>query len=316
MDWVLRTVFPRLNDGFEVLSGMCYMGGDNIPSHILSEFSILQEMTGAIGFMESRYGDEQWVYNLGEDECTFRPLFASGLFQHSIMPLNKRHMLTSATMCPAKLTKKWLGLDDDVAEYSLDSPFAVERRPVYVECIAYLNKDNLDEKLPRVVEAISMILDDHSQDKGIIHSVSFALGQKIYNLLPPRHKSRILLHSKTLNKDMVMHQHGVSPAPTVIISPSMTEGVDLRGDLSRFTVIPKTPYPYLGDKWVKQRMTVDKQWYNWQIAKTVMQGVGRSVRSTEDYASAYILDGTFANFYGDNKTLFPKWFRKSVVLPS
>ena len=34
----------------------------------------------------------------------------------------------------------------------------------------------------------------------------------------------------------------------------MQEGVDLKGDCSRFQVICKIPYPYLGDKWVKARM--------------------------------------------------------------
>ena len=89
----------------------------------------------------------------------------------------------------------------------------------------------------------------------------------------------------------------------------MTEGVDLEGDASRFQIVCKVPYPYLGDKLVKKRMNKWPWWYPFQTAKTVIQSVGRSVRSESDTAVTYILDADWERFYERNKKLFPSDFR-------
>jgi len=52
----------------------------------------------------------------------------------------------------------------------------------------------------------------------------------------------------------VIKFHETSPHPTVLISPSMMEGVDLADDMSRFQILCKVPFPYLGDAAIKKRM--------------------------------------------------------------
>ena len=92
----------------------------------------------------------------------------------------------------------------------------------------------------------------------------------------------------------------------------MSEGVDLEGDASRFQIVCKVPYPYLGDKLVKKRMNKWKWWYPFQTAKTVIQAVGRSVRSSNDTAVTYVLDADWERFYSRNKKLFPSDFRECL----
>ena len=92
----------------------------------------------------------------------------------------------------------------------------------------------------------------------------------------------------------------------------MSEGVDLKDDLSRFQIVCKVPYPYLGDKLVKKKMNKWKWWYALQTAKTIVQSVGRSVRSKDDSAVTYILDSDFERFYNINRPLFPEEFKRSV----
>jgi Rad3-related DNA helicase len=93
----------------------------------------------------------------------------------------------------------------------------------------------------------------------------------------------------------------------------MTEGIDLVGETSRFQVICKVPYPYLGDKLVKKRMNRWQWWYPLQTAKTIVQSVGRSVRNNEDHAVTYILDADWERFYGRNRNYFPDEFKKCLV---
>ena len=92
----------------------------------------------------------------------------------------------------------------------------------------------------------------------------------------------------------------------------MTEGVDLHGDNSRFQVICKVPYPYLGDKLIKKKMNKWRWWYPLQTAKTIVQAVGRSVRSDEDHAVTYILDSDWSYFFKRNKEFFPQGFKDAI----
>ena len=93
----------------------------------------------------------------------------------------------------------------------------------------------------------------------------------------------------------------------------MSEGVDLKGDLSRFQIICKIPYPYLGDKIVKKRMGKWKNWYPLQTAKLIVQASGRSVRSMEDKAVTYILDADWDRLYRNNIDMFPKSFKDALL---
>ena len=135
---------------------------------------------------------------------------------------------------------------------------------------------------------------------------------KIANYLKGKIKSRRLLFPNASNRDEVLRKHLRSDKPTVIISPSMTEGVDLEGDASRFQIICKVPYPFLGDKLVKKRMNKWKWWYPFQTAKTIIQSVGRSVRSSKDTAVTYIIDEDWERFYSRNNSLFPKDFKRCL----
>ena len=93
----------------------------------------------------------------------------------------------------------------------------------------------------------------------------------------------------------------------------MTEGVDLKGELSRFQIICKVPYPYLGDQIIRKRMSKNKKWYPMKTAMSIVQAYGRSVRSSDDTAVTYILDSDWKNFYSRNKDVFPEGFKECIV---
>jgi Rad3-related DNA helicase len=105
----------------------------------------------------------------------------------------------------------------------------------------------------------------------------------------------------------------VTKDPTVLISPSLTEGIDLKGKLSDFCIICKIPYPSLMDSWVKARMEADPLWYSAFTLSTIIQMTGRSVRSETDNAPTYILDSEFIKFYNRKINDFPKWWKKAVT---
>ena len=117
--------------------------------------------------------------------------------------------------------------------------------------------------------------------------------------------SRILIHD-SLNREEVLKFHKTSKNPTVLLSPSMTEGIDLADDAGRFQIMCKVPFPYLGDKVILKRMEKDKDWYDYQTVKTVVQAFGRSVRHEDDYAISYILDRDWQYFFKRTYNMFPE----------
>ena len=70
-----------------------------------------------------------------------------------------------------------------------------------------------------------------------------------------------MTHDST-NRELVLQARENCTKPSVLISPSMMEGVDLSGDKSRFQIICKIPFPFLGDKVVQKRMKLHKDWYS------------------------------------------------------
>ena len=92
----------------------------------------------------------------------------------------------------------------------------------------------------------------------------------------------------------------------------MTEGIDLPGDLSRWQVICKLPYPYLGDPQIARRRELDPTWYDWRTCLTVVQAYGRSVRSADDFAVTYVLDADFKAFLKRQRGRLPGWFLEAV----
>jgi len=135
---------------------------------------------------------------------------------------------------------------------------------------------------------------------------------KVANYIMKNFKSKRLLTHNSDNRDEILEKHLKSKEPTVIVSPSMTEGVDLKGDLSRFQILCKVPYPYLGDKLVQKKMKKWTWWYPLQTSKTIIQSLGRSVRSSTDHAISYILDSDWNRFYGQNREMFPVDFKDSI----
>ena len=117
-----------------------------------------------------------------------------------------------------------------------------------------------------------------------------------------------------IQRDEVISEHVNSSKPTVLISPSLHTGLDLKDDLSRFQIITKVPYPSEGDRWTEAKRKIDEDWYYWQTALKLVQGYGRSIRSKEDWAKTYVLDSAFVYFVKKNGNILPEWFTQAIQL--
>jgi Rad3-related DNA helicase len=221
--------------------------------------------------------------------------------------------MLSATILDPPTYLRSLGIEPEQAEViRVDATFPPENRPIYLRPVARLTRHHLDRDLPKLVAEVGEILAAHPDDKGVIHAHSYKIAGHIARSLPERLRSRLVTHYGSDGRDAALDQHLTSDRPTVLLTPSMTEGIDLPGDLSRWQVICKIPYPYLGDPQVARRKELDSAWYGWRTCLTVVQAYGRSVRSDDDYAVTYLLDADFPAFLKRERRRLPPWFLEAV----
>ena len=124
---------------------------------------------------------------------------------------------------------------------------------------------------------------------------------------------RLIVTDPEIQRDEVIFQHTETMKPTVLISPSLHTGLDLKDELSRFQIITKIPYPNKSDRWTNAKRNLDTEWYYWQTALKLVQAYGKSVRSKDDWAKTYILDSAFGYFVKRNKGILPSWFIQAII---
>ena len=226
-----------------------------------------------------------------------------------------RTLMMSATILDSKEFCRSLGLAiDEVKFIQVASDFPLQNRPIYPLNIAYLNFNNLQlqEVKVKIATTIDNLMTLYRNHKGVIHTTSYEQLNFIKENISQANRRRLLLTDPDIQRDEVIAEHVGSIKPTVLISPSLHTGLDLKDSLSRFQIIAKVPYPNKRDRWTDKKRKIDEDWYYWQTALKLIQGYGRSIRSKEDWARTYVLDSAFGYFVKKNKSILPDWFTRAI----
>lgn len=265
------------------------------------------------------YNPQNWVMNTirpkpGDERSgrkfEFKPVDVSPYGHEHLYRFGSRVVLMSATVVDKDTFCRSVGIDpNDTAFLHIASPFPVANRPIHYLGAGSMSKSTIDATLPKMLEIVEQLLELHKDEKGIIHCVNYRIAKHLAdNLKSPR----LLLHDST-NRDDTINFHLTSPDPTVLVSPSMTEGVDLADDASRFQILCKVPFPYLGDQVIQLRKNKNPGWYACQTARSVIQAFGRSVRNDSDHATSYILDSDWERFFKNSSQMFPEEFSAALT---
>ena len=194
--------------------------------------------------------------------------------------------MMSATMLPKVIACKLLGLDiNDVDYKEMDSPIPVTNRPIIYKPTKKLKYGaSADE----VYEEVKKTIEQYKGVKGIIHGVSYTRAKTIARL-----SNRCITHD-TYDKNEKIRQF-INSKDGILVSPSCERGLDLRGDLARFNIIPKIPFPSLADKVVSKRLyskPFGDRWYRAITGESVVQGVGKTTRRS-GFLATYMADKCF-----------------------
>lgn len=220
-----------------------------------------------------------------------------------------RVILLSATIGPKDLEQ--LGLNRKrVAWIETPSPIDKSRRPCYIESGFDVSARASPEDAMALVTRIAEIAAAHPGQKGVIHA-TYQQARTLMGYLPAGVRERVLSHDNR-NKADIYRQfiESGSESGRILLASGMYEGLDLVGDLARWQVIAKVPWPHLGEpawKWLSES---DPERYGWEALKLVVQAYGRVCRGPTDFGETYILDRSFSRL---DLGLAPSWFREACI---
>jgi Rad3-related DNA helicase len=196
----------------------------------------------------------------------------------------------SATIGDPKTYMRVMGISN-AKVIRLNNTFEYKKSPIIFINRHKLNYNSRDKNLPKVLNILDKILQKkHINERGIIHTGSYYFSQYIKN--NSKFKDRILDYTNSNEKEQVLEEF-IHSTNKILIGPSLLEGLDLKDNVSRFQIFFKVPYPSLNNPLTQAKMNKLPGWYDWKTLCNVSQGIGRSVRSKDDWAVTYILDACF-----------------------
>lgn len=256
---------------------------------------------------------KNWVIDADEHGVSFKPLRVHHYAESNLLQYGDVVIFLSATILSHKMFAKWLGLDpNEVYHIKVDSPFPVNKRPIEMVLAGKMSNTRIKHTAPKTIPILEKILERHKGDKGLIHTNSYKCQNYITRHL---YNSRLISHGAN-NRERVLQYFEEEENPLVLVSPSMSEGVDLPYDKCRFQVIYKIPFPYLGDKQVNMRRKRDQRWYAYKTVMTLMQAYGRGMRAEDDSCVTYILDSDIKMLLKSPmyRSLIPEFFKEAIVI--
>ena len=239
----------------------------------------------------------------------FKPLTVNE-YTDSLLHFGETRLFMTGTLGSKDMFCRWVGIDpNETYHIYVKSPFPVENRPIFRCYSGNMSKGNWrnEEHLMKLHD----ILEKHKNEKGVIHVSSKEQAWWIRNELK-EYVYRALRVASGRRREEVIEEFEDNPKNMVLISPSVKDGVDFKGDKCRFQIIYKCPFPMLKGEQVNRRKRKDEKWYIYQTVMPLMQAYGRGIRDEDDYCVTYVLDSSFDGLLNDHTDLFNEYFLEAV----
>lgn len=268
------------------------------------KLALLKKYKEAFATLIDAWNDTDYIITHTNKGLLFQPYKVDKLADR-IFKYGKIIILMSATIVnPAKFAET-LGIKD---YYFIETATTLSAKRAPIKCTSKfkLNYKNKAIVLPTMAKAAKQICKMYPNKKGIIHTHSMEVLNYLRNELGD--DDRFLFREQGIDNERMLQIHQETMQPTVLVSPSMTHGVDLKGDLGEFQIVMKAPFLPLNDERVKRKFENDKEWYTDAMLSTLIQMCGRCNRSESDYSETYILDGLILDAVLRNKEKLPRYF--------
>ncbi|WP_293031610.1 helicase C-terminal domain-containing protein [Natronococcus sp.] len=299
----------------------------------------LQELIGELDWFVSDYRDPQsattWLVDQSEprahDEAgsddnadedgeklggplTIKPMDPERYLRHTVWDRGNEFALLSATILNKAAFCRQVGLDPaDVALVDVEHTFPVEHRPLYDVTQGKMTYEHRSETTPKLARTIVRIMQEHPDEKGLVHAHSYDIQEQLADLLRDFGVGdRIRVHDRD-SRDAALEEWKASDGADVFLSVKMEEALDLKGELCRWQVLCKAPFLNTGDSRVAHRLEEGQwAWYYRTALRTIIQACGRVVRAPDDYGATYLADSSLLDVFDRARSDMPDWFAVQV----
>lgn len=269
-----------------------------------------------------------WVWQYDDDDApayvSFKPLKIQRYANELLLNLGQHRILMSGTICDEEIFCEELGIDrKETCFIQVDySSFPEKHRPIYtaIKGGRLSGRDRSEEQYRITAEAIIEIAERYPNEKGLILPFTNDLEENLITALhelSPTVASRLIRHSKnSKERNQVFADFNNSPNNEILISTYANQGYD--GKTVRFCVIPKIPFPAIGDVRIAKKLEASPSWYRMMTATQMTQMFGRIVRSNTDLGDVFVLDPTFDFHFHKGvtgtglKNYMPDYFVKAI----
>jgi Rad3-related DNA helicase len=289
--------------------------------HEAAERDRLQELIGELDWFVEDYRNAEsattWVVDQPDGaggSITIKPMNPERYLSHTVWERGNKFALLSATILNKEAFCRQVGLDPaNVALVDVGHTFPVENRPLYDVTRGKMTYDHRDETLPEIARTVVRVMQEHREEKGIIHAHSYAIQERLADRLDEFGVGdRIRSHDKE-SRDAELESWKATDGEEVFLSVKMEEALDLKDDLARWQVICKAPFLNTNDSRVAHRLEQGQwAWYYRAALRTVIQACGRVVRSPDDYGATYLADSSLLQVFDRAENDTPDWFREQV----
>lgn len=256
--------------------------------------------------MRVRTIDKDWMVLQNREHVLLHPVWVHKYTEQFLFTKAKKVVLASATLRPH--TIQMLGVENgqyDFFEYP--SNFPACRRPIYYLPTTKMNKQNEDDI--SWIEVVDQFISKRLDRKGIVHTVSFSRQKQLME--QSRYSSMMIANSSSDTRTQ-LQRFKLSKAPSILVTPSMTMGVDLKYKDAEYTIIPKIPFENITDPLFIARSKADPDYGFYIAAQTLLQAIGRAMRAEDDQCETLITDKNFEVYMTRYRHMLPRYFWDAV----
>ncbi|MEF8813889.1 MAG: ATP-dependent DNA helicase [Halovenus sp.] len=304
------------NRGLETLRGNAELTAEEVARR-----DRLQELRSELSWFTEGYRNPKspttWVVDQPDGEgsrVTIKPMNPERYLAHTVWDRGHSFALLSATILDKDAFCANVGLDPGrVALVNVPHTFPVEHRPLYDVTRGKMTYEHREETLPKIARVLVRLMQHHPSEKGLVHCHSYAIQERLAALLAEFGvEGRVRSHDREA-RDGQLAAWQRSDDPELFLSVKMEEALDLEGDLCRWQLLCKAPYPNTRDSRVAARLAEGQWgWYYRTALRTVIQACGRVVRSPDDYGATYVGDSSLLDLFERARTDMPDWFATQV----
>lgn len=247
------------------------------------------------------------VSGRGNDEVSLCPVWPKDNTERLLFRGIDKILFTSATIMPDTLRD--LGVDESDMEYIENgSSFPANRRPFYVYPTVEVSWRMQHAQKVMLASRVGMLAEQRPARRILILTPSYDLAEWIHWELRKRADlvGRLILQEKGQGRS-ALDQYIDTPH-SILTSPSFWEGVDLKDELCRTLIMPKVPIADARDPLTKARQESDNTYIYRLAGLKVLQGYGRPMRRTLDWAETFMLDKAWTRWFSRLPT-WPGYFR-------